>query len=103
MMIYEKNMMCKAVSLSFFLACLFWSACNRQSEAFRLLREAQVGMETSPEEAMNKIDSIFYPQTNLSKEQYMQYLVTQVQARHKTYRSLKNDTLVFVARDYFFM
>ena len=101
MMIYEKNMMCKAVSLSFFLACLFWSACNRQSEAFRLLREAQVGMETSPEEAMNKIDSIFYPQTNLSKEQYMQYLVTQVQARHKTYRSLKNDTLVFVARDYF--
>lgn len=31
----------------------------------------------------------------------MEFLVTQVQAKHKTYRPISTDTLIFEARDYF--
>jgi len=47
------------------------------------------------------IDSIFYPEKSLRYEHYMHFLVTQVQAKYKTRRSIHEDTLIFLARDHF--
>ena len=77
------------------------SACNPQPEANSLLTHAQKVIEDHPDSAMQLIDSIFYPEKSLSHKRYMEFLVTQVQAKHKTYRPVAEDTLIFVARDYF--
>lgn len=58
-------------------------------------------MESSPDSAMLLIDSLFYPQKSLGREDYMRYLVLRVQGRYKTYRPIDEDTLIFEARDYF--
>lgn len=82
------------------LSALF-SCMHPQPEAPALLEQAQQLMEQHPDSAMRLIDSIFYPEESLRKPQYMDYLVTRVQARYKNYRPIAEDTLVFTARDYF--
>ena len=77
------------------------SCLNPQPEAPALLEQAEALMENRPDSAMRLVDSIFYPEKNLRKPQYMQYLVTRVQARYKNYRPVHEDTLIFTARDYF--
>ena len=77
------------------------SACNPQPEASSLLEEAEHLVEKHPDSAMLLIDSIFYPEKSLNHEYYMRFLVTQVQAKYKTYRPIHEDTLIFRARDYF--
>jgi tetratricopeptide (TPR) repeat protein len=77
------------------------SACNPQPEASSLLEEAEHLVERHPDSAMLLIDSIFYPEKSLNHECYMRFLVTQVQAKYKTYRPIHEDTLIFRARDYF--
>ena len=77
------------------------SACNPQPEASGLLEEAGQLVERHPDSAMLLIDSIFYPEKSLNHEYYMRFLVTQVQAKYKTYRPIHEDTLIFRARDYF--
>lgn len=77
------------------------SACNPQPEANSLLTHAQEIIEDHPDSAMQLIDSIFYPEKSLSHKRYMEFLVTQVQAKHKTYRPVAEDTLIFEAKAYF--
>lgn len=77
------------------------AACNPQPEAPKLLAEAERLMENNPDSAMRLIDSLFYPEKSLSREQYMRYLVTRVQARYKNHRDIVEDTLVFDAARYF--
>ena len=76
-------------------------ACNPQPEAPELLEQAQLLMEDHPDSALLLIDSIFYPEKSLSKHDYMYYQVAKVQAKYKTYRPVKDDTLIFEARRYF--
>jgi DNA-binding HTH domain-containing proteins len=76
-------------------------ACNPQPEAPKLLAEAERLIESNPDSAMRLIDSLFYPERSLSRDRYMRYLVTRVQARYKNHRDIAEDTLVFDARDYF--
>lgn len=89
------------VSLLFLITGLLVSCLNPQPQAPQLLADAQRLMEDRPDSAMLLIDSIFYPEKSLGKPQYMQYLVTRVQARYKNYRPVAEDTLIFAARDYF--
>lgn len=77
------------------------SGCKPQSEAPKLLAEAQRLVESNPDSAMLLVDSIFYPEKSLRREPYMHFLVTRVQAKYKTRRPIREDTLVFRARDYF--
>lgn len=77
------------------------TACNPQPEARKLLAEAVQWMEDHPDSALIRIDSIFFPEKSLNRAEYMQYLVTKVQAKYKTYRDISADTLIFNARDYF--
>ncbi|MDD2511760.1 MAG: hypothetical protein PHS71_00715, partial [Proteiniphilum sp.] len=79
----------------------FFFACNPQPEASSLLEEAGHLVERHPDSAMLLIDSIFYPEKSFNHAYYMRFLVTQVQAKYKTYRPIHEDTLIFRARDFF--
>ncbi len=83
------------------MAAALSSCLDPQPQAPALLEQAELLMEDRPDSAMRLIDSIFYPEKSLRKPQYMQYLVTRVQARYKNYRSVAEDTLIFAATDYF--
>jgi tetratricopeptide (TPR) repeat protein/DNA-binding CsgD family transcriptional regulator len=76
-------------------------ACNPQREASNLLQQAQKLADTQPDVALQLIDSIFYPERSLRKREYMSYLVTRVQARHRNHLPIDEDTFIFKTRDYF--
>lgn len=76
-------------------------SCARRDEALRLLEKAQSLIESAPDSALMYLDSIFLPEKFLSKENYMEYLVTNVQAKYKNFKDIKDDTLIFEAKDYF--
>ncbi len=83
------------------IAVFLLVACNPQNQAPALLREAQSLVEDRPDSALKLIDSIFYPEKSLKKKEYMEYVVTRVQARRKTQIPVKDDTLIFKAIEYF--
>ena len=88
--------------LSLILTALFFYACNNpQPEAYKLLNNATRLVEVYPDSAMIFIDSIFYPEKSLNRENYMRFLVVHVQAKYKTYRPIQEDTLIFKASEYF--
>ncbi len=82
--------------LSYLLACN-----NPQPEASDLLEEAERLIEVYPDSAMLLIDSLFYPEKSLNHENYMRFLVRQVQVKYKVNRPIVEDTLIFQARDYY--
>ena len=49
-------------------------------------------METYPDSALMYTDSIVMPEKSLTKEKYMEYLVTKVQAKYKNYDDIREDT-----------
>lgn len=83
------------------LLFLLTVSCARRDEALRLLEKAQNCIESAPDSALMYLDSIFLPEKFLSKENYMEYLVTNVQAKYKNFKDIKDDTLIFEAKDYF--
>lgn len=76
-------------------------SCARRDEALRLLEKAQSLIESAPDSALMYLDSTFLPEKFLSKENYMEYLVTNVQAKYKNFKDIKDDTLIFEAKRYF--
>lgn len=92
--------------ISYFIICIcligtFSSCINPHPDALTLLEQAQKLMNNHPDSAMSLIDSIFYPEESLPMPQYMQYIVTRVQARYKNYLPVSEDTLIFAAKSYF--
>jgi hypothetical protein len=83
------------------LLFLLMVSCARRDEALRLLEKAQSLIESAPDSALMYLDSIFLPEKFLSKENHMEYLVTNVQAKYKNFKDIKDDTLIFEAKDYF--
>lgn len=83
------------------LLFLMTVSCARRDEALRLLEKAQSLIESAPDSALMYLDSIFLPEKFLSKENYMEYLVTNVQAKYKNFKDIKDDTLIFEAKRYF--
>ncbi len=76
-------------------------SCTHRNEASRLFEKAQSSIESAPDSALMYLDSIFLPEKFLSKENYMEYLVTNVQAKYKNFKDIKDDTLIFEAKRYF--
>ena len=83
------------------LLFLLTVSCARRDEALRLLEKAQNCIESAPDSALMYLDSIFLPEKFLSKENYMEYLVTNVQAKYKNFKDIKDDTMIFEAKRYF--
>ncbi len=76
--------------------------CAPQPEAARLLERAnQLLDKEQADSALKLIDSIYYPEKSLNKEQYMQYLVSSVRARYKTMHDITADSFVFTAWNYY--
>ena len=98
-----KHFKCNSLHIVFLtMVCgLLFSCRNPQPEASQLLARAITLVDENPDSALRLIDSIFYPEESLNKEAYMRYLVTQVQARYKNYLPIQEDTLIFIAKDYF--
>lgn len=91
----------KLLKISSFLIILLAVSCGHKNEALRLLEKAQNCVETAPDSALSYLDSIFLAEKFLSKENYMEYIVTNVQAKHKNYKNIKDDTIIFEAKRYF--
>lgn len=85
-----------------FVVFAFFSACNPMPHADRLLQEAiQFADREKADSGLHYIDSIFYPEKSLNKDQYMQYLVTNVRLRYKSFCDIRNDSSIFEALQYF--
>lgn len=74
---------------------------NPQPEASELLSQAEWIMDKHPDSALLRINSIFYPEKSLSKDEYMRYSVARVRARYKNYLPVSEETLIFKAKEYF--
>ena len=85
----------------FILSFILLLSCSRHNDAERLLEKAQAVMETSPDTAAMYLDSILMPEKFLKKDRYMEYLVTNVQAKYKNYDDIKEDTNIFITKAYF--
>ncbi len=85
----------------FILSFILLLSCSRHNDAERLLSQAQAVMETSPDTAAMYLDSILIPEKFLKKDRYMEYLVTNVQAKYKNYDDIKDDTNIFETKAYF--
>jgi len=85
----------------FILSFILLLSCSRHNDAERLLEKAQAVMETSPDTAAMYLDSILMPEKSLKKDRYMEYLVTNVQAKYKNYDDIKEDTNIFITKAYF--
>ena len=76
-------------------------SCSRHNDAETFLEKAQSVIETSPDTAAMYLDSILMPEKFLKKDRYMEYLVTNVQAKYKNYDNIKEDTNIFITKTYF--
>ena len=85
----------------YILSFILLLSCSRHNDAERLLSQAQAVMETSPDSAAMYLDSILIPEKFLKKDGYMEYLVTNVQAKYKNYDDIKDDTNIFETKKYF--
>ena len=85
----------------FILSFILLLSCSRHNDSERLLEKAQAVMETSPDTAAMYLDSILMPEKFLKKDRYMEYLVTNVQAKYKNYDNIKEDTNIFITKTYF--
>lgn len=75
-------------------------SCNNEDRQILFLNQAQETVEDNPEEALKLLDSIVDPK-KLSKNDYMNYIVTLVQAKSKLEMDIRSDTLIFEAESYF--
>ena len=81
-------------------ALLLLSSCYDLKSRERLARAQILLEEEYADSAANALDSIKSPK-KMGKEYYMQYVVTNAQAKYKAYREVKNDTAVMEAVRYY--
>lgn len=87
------------IFLLFFL-CLFFSCSNDNNNSDKLLKEAQALTVNNPVRALVILDSIENPE-RMNKDDYMQYAITRVESKYKTYQDVSGDTLIFEAQKHF--
>lgn len=84
--------------LLFFIFIFF--SCKKDDASIDLLKQAQNIAESKPDYALTLLDSIPNPE-NMDKDNYMQYIVIQLQAKQRAKQDITNDTLIFEAQKYF--
>lgn len=90
----------RAIIIIFLCNLLFFTSCG-DSHNGELLRKAMSVVETDPELSLAYLDSIEYPENTLSNEQYRQYVITDVQAKYKTFRDIKDEKRIFEVQSYY--
>lgn len=82
------------------LLICFLISCNSKDKSAEYLKQAQATVEQNPSAAIILLDSIYLPE-EMNKDDYMQYIVTRIQAKYKNYQDITSDTLIFEALKYF--
>lgn len=90
--------------LSCFLLSLFLGlsiSCKKDNTILiPLLKQAQDIVSSDPEKALSLLDSIQCLE-EMDNDNYMQYIVTRVQAKYKAKQDITSDTIIFKAERYF--
>lgn len=84
----------------FLFTLLYLISCRDNNQTAALLKQAKDEALTNPAHAVELLESIENP-NEMDKEDYMQYLVTLVQARYNNDQVITGDTLIFEAQKYF--
>ncbi|NDW09507.1 tetratricopeptide repeat protein [Dysgonomonas sp. 520] len=93
---YKQRLLCILLCISFIL-----TACDKSKEiGLRLLTEAEILIETSPDSALLLLDSVPYPKI-LDDEAYHNYILLKTRAKDKCYKSIVDDTLIYESKNYF--
>lgn len=78
----------------------FLYSCSENPDANDVLTQAQFVVAENPDEALDLLNQISHPE-EMGLDNYMQYIVALVQAKHEAKQDLTNDTLVHKAQRYF--
>lgn len=89
------------ISVLLALIVIMFSCSKPQPEASSLLERAEQLVENYPDSALVLIDSIYYPEKTFSEENFMRYNLVRVQARHKNFLPIAEDTVIFDVKNYF--
>jgi tetratricopeptide (TPR) repeat protein/DNA-binding CsgD family transcriptional regulator len=93
--------MAKCKFLVFFLSIVFLAGCgNDVSQAEKLIARGKDLVNNSPDSTLALLDSIYFPE-RLEKELYHQYILLKIQAEDKTYKNIKEDSVIFKTKQYF--
>lgn len=90
----------KKISLAILCLLLLYACKGNVSEADHYINRARSYIEEDPEKALSALDSISYPD-ELDKERFYDYMLLQIQAKDKTYRNIKGDTLIFEIKNHY--
>ncbi|MDR0231791.1 MAG: hypothetical protein LBI82_06695 [Dysgonamonadaceae bacterium] len=84
-----------------FVLLLFFFSCNwKNKKAEKIFIQVENLIEQNPDSALILLELIEFPE-KLNPENYANYLLLRVQAKHKTHRSIAEDTLIHVSISYF--
>lgn len=83
------------------LTAIIFSCGKPQPQASLLLAQAEQLIEEYPDSALVLIDSIYYPEKSFKKHDLMNYNLLRIQARHKNFLSITEDTIIFDIKNYF--
>jgi tetratricopeptide (TPR) repeat protein len=76
-------------------------SCSKQTGSEeKLLNSVENIIEQYPDSALNRLNSIFYPE-DLSKSLFNKYNLLLVRAKDKCYKEITGDTIIFAVKDYF--
>ncbi|WP_343556263.1 hypothetical protein [Sphingobacterium sp.] len=77
------------------------SSCGQKRKDLNFLEKAYSKAESNPVDALKLLDSIVDPEKSLNRSQYMRYLVVNTLLKHRNYLDIENDTLIFIAADFY--
>ncbi len=83
-----------------FLLAIFLSSCNFNGGADKILDNVEALIEQHPDSALKLLDTGIL-EKNLDRDAYYKYILLYTQVRDQKNMDIKNDTLVFQARDYY--
>lgn len=83
------------------LVAVMFSCDKPQPEALSLLEQAEQMIEVDLDSALVLIDSIYYPEKSFNTEDYLRYHLVRVQARHKNFLPITEDTIIFDVKNFY--
>lgn len=83
------------------LAWVFLNACGTGRRQRALLQKAEACLAESPDLALLYLDSIYSPESQLGKEDYMDYVLLHTEAAWNSGADVKADTAIFEAASYY--
>lgn len=89
------------IILIYLIALILGISCQNQSKRVeQIIKKAEKVLEHKPDSTLALLHEIASAE-KLSKRIYYQYYLLEIQAKYKSYKDIKSDTLIFTVRDYY--